>query len=489
MKIHLERILMIVGFFCLTNTFFAQSLVGDNESDDFFEFVVVEQSTPPVEVVEPDSLEAVTDEFIPVENDTASEETVGDESQEASEDTSSSATVTDASSDVVEELSLKTNLTDTASPSEALPSETDVTLIGEASAVIDSAPVEAAADKLSGEPESSDGVINTETIIAEPKPEENSSPAADNTSEASSSETPENAETEPVQEEEPPVDDKAPSRSVEMKKKEYLDVEYPGEGWLYMGDENGSKVLTFKGREQKGSTTIFKFYAVRKGDALLKFSKHDILTDTDIYDYLLVSVINKSGNKQHIKAPEYVPAQAEYPEEDEELVEEDLSDMEQEENPVEDSEAEEPSEEQEEEPVEGVEEPLVEDIVVESGISLSDEPDVVFSFGEGIDFFGSDSSDDDYYQQLIDEANDAFFSGNGQEAVDKAQIVIDDGSYFSDEAYYIQAQVYETNEELLDVNKAYELYKTIVDYYPESAFWTKASKRVTYLDRYYYSIR
>jgi len=42
---------------------------------------------------------------------------------------------------------------------------------------------------------------------------------------------------------------------------------------------------------------------------------------------------------------------------------------------------------------------------------------------------------------------------------------------------------------MLDVNKAYDLYKIIVSYYPESSFWTKASKRVTYLERYYFQIR
>ena len=91
-------------------------------------------------------------------------------------------------------------------------------------------------------------------------------------------------------EEETPVDEKAPSRSVTIKKKQYLDVTYPGEGWLYMGDENNSKALSFKGREQKGNTTLLKFYADRSGEALLHFCKQDILMDTYIHDYLLVIV-------------------------------------------------------------------------------------------------------------------------------------------------------------------------------------------------------
>ena len=229
-----------------------------------------------------------------------------------------------------------------------------------------------------------------------------------------------------------------------------------------------------------------KFYSDRAGEALLHFCKQDILTDTYIHDYLLVKIEKLSGNKQHIQAPEYIPAPA--------VTEEDDSDY----YSAEEQGQEYGTEQTEQtEPIESPE-PVVESAVTENeeeseeiifgeDNSLADEPDVVFSFGDGIDFFGSD--DDDYYQQLIDEANDAFFSGRGQEAVDKAQIVIDDGSYFSDEALYIQAQVYETDTALLDVNKAYGLYKMIVDYYPESAMRSKASKRVTYLERYYYSIR
>ncbi len=200
--------------------------------------------------------------------------------------------------------------------------------------------------------------------------------------------------------------------------------------------------------------------------------------DTYIHDYLLVTVEKTSGNKQHINAPEYIPPVVASENEEEETELALITDIEETEITEEES--------KEEETVE--EETVEEEIIIPSGFSLADEPDVIFSFGDGIDFFG-DNSDDEYYQQLIDEANDAFFSGRGQEAVEKAQIVIDDGSYFSDEAYYIQAQVYETNQDMLDVNKAYELYKTIVDYYPESSYWSKASKRVTYLDRYYFQIR
>ena len=474
MKNLLKKVLMLFCIFCLTNTVFAQSEYDfeDDSEDDFFEFVVVEEPEPEEEetgalpaeevVAEEESTEVVSsaeeDTSEPVTDDAAllSSEQV-DETQEAQ--TQETASVQET---VISDIS-EGEATQAASLG---PAVSDISAVSAVPAVSTPA-VEEIADSTVNAVGSNNAETPANTETEGTMPEQNSG-----TNSTVTNETDEAEQTEI--EEETPADEKAPSRSVTIKKKQYLDVTYPGEGWLYMGDENNSKALSFKGREQKGNTTLLKFYADRSGEALLHFCKQDILMDTYIHDYLLVIVEKTSGNKQHISAPEYIPPAAASAENEEET---DIS-----------LNIENETEITEEEISEEQEEPVEEEVIISSGISLADEPDVIFSFGDGIDFFG-DSSDDDYYQQLIDEANDAFFAGRGQEAVDKAQIVIDDGSYFSDEAYYIQAQVYETNQDMLDVNKAYELYKTIVDYYPESSYWSKASKRVTYLDRYYFQIR
>ena len=439
MRKHLKTILMIFGMICLTNMILAQAYVTESAADDFFEFVVVEETDTPNETEEVADFETVeteseVDEIAgTVEAEPVNEVAVTEESEAVVEPTISAVVLETSVSEAV-----------AATPDDVTPTVARAT---ENSALVAATPEE-----------------NSVSAILYEQDE------------------PDYDEEEVVEEE--PVDEKAPSRSVTIKKKQYLDVTYPGEGWLYMGDENSSKALSFKGREQKGNTTVMKFYSDRAGEALLHFCKQDILTDTYIHDYLLVVVEKLSGNKQHIQAPEYVPA----PVVSKETEEEEINTEEQKYEPesqesIETTEITEVTEQSEPEEAE----PENEDIIIGGSSSLSDEPDVMFSFGDGIDF--SDGGDDDYYQTLIDEANDAFFAGRGQEAVEKAQIVIDDGSYFSDEALYIQAQVYETDTALLDVNKAYSLYKTIVDYYPESSYWSKASKRVTYLDRYYFQIR
>ncbi|MBO4706811.1 MAG: hypothetical protein J5647_13820 [Spirochaetaceae bacterium] len=446
----------------MANMIFAQAYnddISDDMNDDFFEFIVVEEPVSEDETEVVSESEAVSTEEVVSPEDYAEIEETQELPSEEQKNLGESSEQEDIlpQSDVVAENPVE----------EIIPAESSVT--EPVSAV--ASPSAVTSVDVAIETPVNENLVSENSVSSNPVLEEET----DETSVENSS-----IEEEEFTEE-APVDEKTPSRTVTMKKKQYLDVTYPGEGWLYMGDENNSKALSFKGREQKGNTTLLKFYSDRAGEALLHFCKQDILTDTYIHDYLLVTIEKTSGNKQHIQAPEYVPPATVSHESE---VDENVASSENLFTGISDTE----TEISQEESAEEIGEPTVED-VISSGVSLADEPDVIFSFGDGIDFFGDSSDDDEYYQQLIDEANDAFFAGRGQEAIDKAQIVIDDGSYFSDEAYYIQAQVYETNSDMLDVNKAYGLYKTIVDYYPESAYWTKASKRVTYLDRYYFQIR
>ena len=454
---HLKKIVTIIGILCLTNTL--------NAADDFFEFVVVDE--PEEILIEEEAEEVISDTTAVTEADEATEEDT---------ETGMSAVVPMVSGKAVTAESATTPET----------AESVSTAAAPATPTASSAPAATATTAAASSAPAATSAAPATTSTSAGNARNASTSSTSNVSAEANVENAGETESivyEPEEEEEieeTPVDEKAPSRSVTIKKRQYLDVTYPGEGWLYMGDEYNSKALSFKGREQKGNSTLMKFYSDRAGEALLHFCKQDILTDTYIHDYLLVTVDKTTGNRQHIEAPEYIPAPA--VDKDADIAEIGEEQLEEETEETEVSEVADVSEQGENEDEESESE-----INSIGGISLADEPDVVFSFGDGIDF--SDGGDDDYYQQLIDEANDAFFAGRGQEAVEKAQIVIDDGSYFSDEALYIQAQVYETDQALLDVNKAYGLYKTIVDYYPESSLWSKASNRVTYLERYYYSIR
>ena len=97
-----------------------------------------------------------------------------------------------------------------------------------------------------------------------------------------------------------------PSRSVHIAKNQYLDVVYPGGGWIYLGETDGMKLLSFFGKKLGDADTIFTLRAKNAGRAILHFYKNDILTGDAIDDRLEVIVEDKTGSAaERITAPSY----------------------------------------------------------------------------------------------------------------------------------------------------------------------------------------
>lgn len=141
---------------------------------------------------------------------------------------------------------------------------------------------------------------------------ENISKPAKKTVEPKVEETIDNVAKEPVEEviteeeiapaEEPIV----PSRSVTLKNKEYLDVYYPGMGWIYTGITDGSKDMSYFGRDLGTKNTKFTLQARVPGTKILHFCKNDYIKGIYLDDYLEVIILPEEGsNKTHVEAPAY----------------------------------------------------------------------------------------------------------------------------------------------------------------------------------------
>ena len=101
-----------------------------------------------------------------------------------------------------------------------------------------------------------------------------------------------------------------PSRSVNVKINQYLDVTYPGTGWTYIGETDKNDVFNYFGRKLGTKNTTFSLRAKKAGKTILHFYKTDALTGEYIDDYLAVNVENKKSTGR-VKAPSYadiVPA-------------------------------------------------------------------------------------------------------------------------------------------------------------------------------------
>lgn len=123
---------------------------------------------------------------------------------------------------------------------------------------------------------------------------------------------PELSESISVLESEKTAEPVVPSRSVVMDNRQYLDIVYPGSGWVYLGEvtPDGYTVqkplLTYFGRRRNNNDTSFTLRSGTPGTTILHFFKQDVLTAVFIDDYLEVTVtdtVAESGSRQI--APSY----------------------------------------------------------------------------------------------------------------------------------------------------------------------------------------
>ncbi len=99
-----------------------------------------------------------------------------------------------------------------------------------------------------------------------------------------------------------------PSRSVIISGNQYLDVFYPGKGWIYLGETENTTLLRYFGHTISTKDTMFTLRARGSGKAVLHFYKIDPLDGTSIDDYLEVVISGSSDGTSHVTAPSYAEA-------------------------------------------------------------------------------------------------------------------------------------------------------------------------------------
>jgi len=308
----------------------------------------------------------------------------------------------------------------------------------------------------------------SETTITENQQnlqEENNSVIEQDSQNLEQSDVIESTEEEQKIEEEPQI---IPSRSVTLNKKEYVDIVYPGSGWIFMGAIDNSKNLTYFGRKLGTQDTKFTLQAKVDGIVILHFYKNDAITGEYIDDYLEVIVLPKNGSsKTHISAPEYayvVPKQPEdtitkqtepeviLPTETENTIYVEKTDSEVQTIEVETQEFEE-----------------------DDGIIVIDEEDVAYVEIDATELFV--------------KAKENFQNQNFQEALTLIIDFLELSNEKKDEALFLQGQIYESSWNGKNIKLAIESYENITKNFPSSSLWDKAKKRITYLKRFYLEAR
>ncbi len=313
----------------------------------------------------------------------------------------------------------------------------------------------------------------------------------------------------------PPI---IPSRSVTLKGGQYLDIVYPGTGWIYLGEMEGSSILRYEKREIGDGDTFFTLQAKSAGIAVLHFYKSDVLAGSYIDDYLSVTVSGTSRNAEHITAPSYadivpprpsftkstVVAAAQQEKAAQASTSAQVTDL-----PKEQDDSFKPAQityVQLEESTSTGEDDKAATVIQTSGSSsapaastgtAAPSTDKTASTGTAkkTGAKADDASSNKQDTSALSEEEVLALARTAYEAKDYAlslsylEDFFDKATSVTDEGLYLKGRVLEAPSASRNIKAALSSYKEIVSNYPESDLWDDASKRISYIERIYFDIR
>ncbi len=292
-----------------------------------------------------------------------------------------------------------------------------------------------------------------------------------------------------------------PSRKVTMKKMEYLDISYPGKGWIYMGITDGSKDLSYFGRKLGTENTKFTLQARNAGIKIVHFYKNDALTGQYIDDYIEVEILNQKGsNKTHMEAPEYkqpIPKKAKEKLNKEEIKADEENSPELSEKETNkastDSNASNTSNANSE-----AKSNVIENSTKTSAPQESKNVESILEPEEALEADKTTSSSSEKSENkntltdsntLLQEAQVLYNEKEYKLALEKINSFFENASSKRDLGLYLQGQILEAKSEVQNIKAAIEAYSTLTKNYPASKRWDDANKRIIYLKRFYLEVR
>lgn len=342
------------------------------------------------------------------------------------------------------------------------------------------------------------------------------------------------------EEEAAPTEEKAeplPSREMTIKNNQFVDVTYPGSGWIYLGEEDGGDHFIFQGRKLGTGDTTFTLRSKKPGTALLHFYKNDILTGNYIDDWIQITVGEKSAaDAVHVKAPAYaevVPPKFDL-----------QKNKEQNQKAVAEAAAKKQAERQEKSekaqakaapdasqdaaanvPAQKAESPGAPSLAQGTAAAKSDSPaekvqTVIQTAGQekadskqktavagtqaaprAADKSAADKSQGAQGGQtasaanggkakdLLEQARKAYDEKRYEDALDLVQKFFDAATEDFDAGLYLEGLILEAKSSVRNIKSAIGAYDTLIKNWPQSQYWRKANERSIYLKRFYIDIR
>ncbi len=339
----------------------------------------------------------------------------------------------------------------------------------------------------------------------------------ENAEEPQNEELTEIEETEEIEENtEQIAQEPVPSRSVTIKKGEYLDVVYPGLGWVYEGPLDNSRDITYNGKKLGSANTTFTLIGRKEGTKLVRFFKKDVLTDKLIDDYLEITVTSeKASNKIHKIAPDYAEIVPSKPVSVSESQKNESTSSENEAEIISEKKSDETLQKQDSSFKTEKQNPFKTDSAKTAENTAKNDNN---TYSANIDFINNDFSEENDSQEfeqeqnyqddiidlteensvnntnintakLLEKAKSLYDEKSFEEALETIELYLSTEAHETDEGLFLKGQILEAWSGIQNIKKAVQTYTLLMDSYPYSIYWDKAYKRVTYLKRFYLEVR
>ena len=262
---------------------------------------------------------------------------------------------------------------------------------------------------------------------------------------------------------------KTPSRSMTAKNNQYVDIIYPGRGWIYMGEDEGKdQILRYFGRKLGTENTTFTLRTTKSGETVLHFYKNDVLKGEYIDDYLEIKVLEESAKpNERAKAPSYEESVPQKPVRLEKK-------------------AETQEEAQKTDEIKNIEEKTSDN---EQKLSSQDETNLKKNdVSNEVSRPEQKKSLKVDTKNLLEQAKKDFEAKSYAQALSEVQQYLDTQNTRIDEALFLQGQILEADSEVKNIKSAIDSYNSLIKNYPASTFWQEANRRKIYLNRYYVNI-
>lgn len=234
-----------------------------------------------------------------------------------------------------------------------------------------------------------------------------------------------------------------PSRSVTVNQGQRLKVLYPGEKWVFLGEQTSQKGLNYEQRRFQNGNTEFTFNAQNTGNYILNFSRYDAYSNEFIKDAIEVTVANKVSNAPpYVNAPEYVlPA------------------------------------------------PMVEDNALKPLTQKAQANQKSQQLSNNDIIIPQESPKPIVSNfDLLERAKRAIAKGDAKSAIDDLNLFLKTSVDRLDEAYFYLGQAYEINGSEKNIKEAYKAYNTVTKSFAGSAFWSLSDERIRYIKRFFINI-